>query len=261
MQRPTDKTAEAVIPTGQVPPATPSCLRTHHASDPCGGAGVWPDRGGIAIFLRVWVLAWCLWLLGSWVVVLRTSAQVPLGRGMIHAVMMGVMLLWPAFRLSQDFVWRGRFGSARILVDWLCMIVLFQAVLWPLRLMSNWAIGQVMWLNAAVAAWGLLAAAIVAWGCRSSSGLARALAMAVCVLLLLGEPAVMGLASAMAGPGSGVTWAMCVSPIQAIWFLSSPPGTRSTDQSWAVPIVNVAIVAGLAWGFLWLVGQSEHDHA
>ena len=59
-------------------------------------------------------------------------------------------------------------GPRLAIADWFALIVVFQAVIWPLRLSAGWSVTQTAWLDAAIAAWSLLVAAIVAVG-----GLAR----------------------------------------------------------------------------------------
>src|SRR5438046_758433 len=89
---------------------------------------------------RELVLGWCLWLLGSWGITLWFQGVTQV-RGMIYAAAAGMLLLWPAWRLSQGLVrdfrfpvwewsrehesaaWQRRQLSgarpiARVLVDW-----------------------------------------------------------------------------------------------------------------------------------------------
>ena len=174
------------------------------------------ERGGE---VRELMLGWCLWLLGAWAVTLFLDAPVPAARWMILLAAIGLMLAWPALRLSQR---NGRGGTLRItLLDWASLMIILQAVIWPLRLASGlgdplWTVGQALWLAAAMGAWSLLTGAIIAAGRWTTSGLGRTLAMTLCVLLLVGEPLVMVLAARNGG------WAFWVSPVGVLWELMGP---------------------------------------
>lgn len=188
------------------------------------------------------MLGWCLWLLGTWCVTLLRVSPVPGVRLMILSSLVGVMLVWPAFRLSQGREGpggRGIASTAVVMIDWWCLMLIFQAVIWPLRVVAAWSYAQAFWLDAAVLAWSLLVGAIVAAGRLFGSGLARSLAMAACVLLLVGEPLLMALTQGR--------WTMRVSPLQAIWELSRP--AIDADPARAQPLI---IAAGVAAGAAWL---------
>ena len=212
------------------------------------------------------VLGWCIWLLGSWSSTLLIESPVPAARWMIFASLIGLMLLWPVIRLSQELAVGGghsaevaplggpamlrRYPSQRLLsgpglalADWLALMIVFQAVIWPLRLSAGWSIGQSLWLDAAIAAWSLLVAAIIAVGSLARQGTYRALAMLLCVLLMFAEPTLMVL---MRRAQINVAWQMHISPIQAIWGLSTSPVLWQPDP-WRFQIIAVALGAVVAW--------------
>jgi len=171
-------------------------------------------------------------------------------RGMVFACALGVMVLWPAFRLSQDMGVGRRGGSGglyRVLLDWWSVVLLLQAVLWPLRMAGGWGVWQTVYLSGAIAGWGLLVGIIVAVGCRSRVGFHRVLAMMCCVLLLLGEPVFMGLLNWGVPRGTGVVWAMRVSPIQTLWWLSSPPASGGFTGLGLTQVLGVFLVAVIGW--------------
>ena len=212
---------------------------------------------------RELVLAWCIWLLGSWGVTLSIDSAVPAVRWMVYSSLIGLMMMWPAYRLSQGCVKKKRGDDADddspqgatslitpsvILRDWFCLMMVFQAVVWPLRITARWEIQQTLWLDGAIAGWSLLAAALTAMGCRSCRAGHRTIAMLCCLMLLLGEPLVMWLWNVVVHPGvdDGVIWTMRVSPIQAIWGLTDIPSSWSMHP-WASSVFTVLAAATVVW--------------
>ncbi|MCX5658725.1 MAG: hypothetical protein NTW19_03260 [Planctomycetota bacterium] len=243
---------EAVRPPRVPPPRVPSRVP---ASRP-------PDNGPGGL-----VLLWLLWLLGNWATTLSVESTVPAVRWVILAAGLGAMLLWPAFRLASalgppapdaTLDERVRPASA-VLFDWLCLMLIMQILVWPLRLtltwsqVAPWSQEQTAWVLAALASWSLLTGAIVAVGARSRKSSVRMMAMAACALLFLGEPAVMALANAHAMPAAGSTWRMVVSPIQAFWEMTDSPANWA-PKVWRPQVVSVAIVAVAAWALVGLTG-------
>ena len=210
-----------------------------------------------------------MWLLGSWAVALTISSAVPAARWMIFSSMIGWLAVWPAARLSgpahtaggaqkADASQRLAAGVVRpgyIFLEWFCLAMVFQAVLWPLRLVAGWSIEQVMWVDAAMLAWSLLIAAFVAWGCLLRSAVERLAMMAVCRLLLAGEPVLMGLL-ARTQPMGAAGWTMHVSPVQALWSMTVAAKDFQMGP-WQSIIVSVAAAAVLAWV---IVGVSSRMH-
>lgn len=128
-----------------------------------------------------------------------------------------------------------------IFLDWVCLMLVLQAVIWPLKLVGQWTYEQALWLDGAIGAWTLLAGAMVAAGRQFETGWARAAAMALCVLLVVGEPAAMALFSDAGG------WWMRVSPIGVLWELTG----RSYNVDW--PAVRQTVtVAAAATAAAWI---------
>ena len=239
---------------------------------------------------RELVLLWCLWLLGTWVVIwvgelssgnvwgLAAPGAV---RWLVCAAVVGLMALWPAYRLSQGSLslpegpdddadpeagaarerpqppWMlPRLRASLVLRDWVCLMLVFQAVLWTLRITARWTIEQAAWLNAAVGAWSLLSAAVIAWGCRSPSGWRRSEAMAICLLMPLCEPLALAVLGPVAsGLGAEASWLLHLGPFQAVWFMTGP-GPVWDVGAYAKAIPAVALAAGLAWLGLALTRKS-----
>lgn len=220
------------------------------------------------------VLMWCLWLLGSWLIVrwqdgLSPAQMLGLGdyagppvtamdlRWMILAAAAGLSGLWPAVRLSQ-VPRRGRALDALVqpLVDWLSLMIIWQAVLWPVYALVPWPVEQAVWLDVAVGGWALLMAAVIGWGRSGRSHGRRTLAMGACLALLLAEPAVLGLIQGsvhwLAGPGEAVSalvWTPRISPVPLLWALAAPTGYFEVDP-WRWQALSLAGAAGLAWAAL-----------
>lgn len=214
------------------------------------------------------LLGWCLWLLGAWLMLLPSgTSAMPAAKWMIFTAMLGLMTVWPAVRLSQarlvdvmaepnDTAKSGdlrRWRLLTVLLEWVCLMLVFQAVLWPLRLAAaqehagQWTLEQGAWLDGAVAAWSLLTAAIVGWGCLQRGGGRRMAAMVLCMLLLFGEPIVMAIAVQVGGAGSG--WSMRLSPFQTLWHLTAPLQKLALAPA-AAQVISVAAAAVLAWAAL-----------
>lgn len=197
--------------------------------------------------LRIIIIGWCFWLLGSWGVAWFSDTAVPRARWMLLAGLLGMMLAYPAVRLSQspNPDEPGR-GAMQVLFDWLCLISVFQAVLWSLHLIAAWPLSRGLWLDAAVVSWTLLAALIVGWARLYASSVIRTLGMALCIALVVAEPLVLWLTGTR--PGSE-GWLLRVSPLQAVWELSSPP-MRTIVHDWPPQILLIGLVAVSGWASL-----------
>lgn len=203
-------------------------------------------------WLRIVIVVWCFWLLGAWAAAWFSDTSVPRVRWMMFAGSFGLMLVWPAFRLSQQVrpEEQGR-GGLLVLLDWMALIGVYQAVIWSLHLLAGWPLIRGIWLDAAVIAWSLLTALIVAAARQWPTGLARAAGMSLCIALVFAEPIVLWLVVISGGEG----WPMRVSPIHAFWELTQPP-SRGTISPWdrqTLMIAWVAVTGWLAMGLWWIV--------
>lgn len=206
-----------------------------------------PPAASPGVGVRVLMLGWCLWLLGSWAVTLTLDSPIPAVRWMVFSAFTGLVLIWPMIRLSQDTRAGSGGGAAVILADWVCLILIFQAVVWPLRLVAGWSWEQALLIDAAMASWSLLAGAIAVVGRRFASAWARTAAMLLCLLLVLGTAAVRilaGLGAATTDLGHG--WTAGLRPIATLWHLTGPT-VEVLPSSAAVPVITAAIAAVAAW--------------
>lgn len=211
---------------------------------------------GEGVGVRLVMLGWCLWLLGSWAVTLTLDSPVPAVRWMVFAVFTGLAVVWPVVRLSQDT----RPGGGRvwtIVIDWVCLVLIFQAVVWPLSLVAGWTWQQALWIDAAITAWSLLMGAVVALGRLFASAVARGAAMAACLLLILGAPALRTIAG-VGTPGQGGAgaqeWTQGLEPLTLLWRLTQRP--VDVDLPGVAPSVVAAALAALAaWAGVLIVSR------
>lgn len=204
-------------------------------------------------WLRLVIVVWCFWLLGAWAAAWLSDTSVPRVRWMMFAGSFGLMLVWPAFRLSENVrSHEPAHGGLAVLLDWLAMAGVYQAVIWSLHLIAGWPFVRGVWLDAAVLSWSLLTALIVAATRRWPSGLARLVGMGLCIALVFAEPVAIWLAMI----SGGQAWPMWLSPIQAFWELTQPPD-RSAIQPWDQRTLMIAVVAVMGWAALivWWVGE------
>ena len=220
------------------------------------------------------ILAWCLWLLITWVL-LGFGASPAAIRWMVFLSLGGLVMLWPVFRLSQDGFGevpaaedsapsgdlatrdaatsnpapqpRSALTPGLILRDWLGMNIIFQAVVWPQIITHRWHADQAMFVSIAVAAWSLLVAAMVAWGCQRRLASVRTWVMVAILLLVWGEPLLMVLVRGMLPQWEGAfAWTMHVSPIEALYALTEP-ATTFEPQPWRPTLIAVLVAASVAW--------------
>jgi len=188
-------------------------------------------------------------------------------RAMMLLVMVGLLLLWPALRLSQDrwasqsrtmMLLSGRSGPISVLMDWLGLALIAQAVVWSFKITANWTVHQTLWIDAAVLSWSLLAAALVAWGVQWRGNIPRAVAMLLCVGLFWGEPLVYSLMTPRLADSP--PWRMRISPLQTIWHLSEPGGLWSVEP-WHTQVLAVAVAAVVAWVLVLIMSRQPSQAA
>lgn len=132
--------------------------------------------------------------------------------------------------------------------DWLSMNLVFQSVVWPLRITAGWELEQALWIDAAVASWSLLVGALTAWGCRYRHNSGRAWATIIVFLVTFGEPLLLnGIALlnekfSLAIPN----WPMRLSPIETMYALTVSSGLFEPG-AWRFNVVAVAAAGLLAW--------------
>jgi hypothetical protein len=226
---------------------------TEHDERHMGGKPPTPGRASGRrhdVSPRALVLAWCLFLLMSWGLILQFDSPVPAVRWMVYACLVALMILWPVYRLSQDggmdATGRPPLSPQRILLDWVCLALVLQTVLWPMHLTAEWTIEQTFWLDVAFCGWTAVTGLIVAIGCQSNSGGHRTAAVALCVLLLLGEPVLLAALNSGVFGGLSIHWTMRVSPLGAVSVMMTPMEYWQ-GGSYPVHAVSVAVAAAVGW--------------
>ncbi len=187
------------------------------------------------------MLGWTVWLLGSFAINVSIDRQ-PFAtpatiRWVLMSALMGIMLAWPAVRLSQRAPQR---STAATLCDLFILMSLLQLVIWPARVVPvDWSIAKVAVMDYAFLVYGLITAMIIDHG-RRCGGVGRAVALgaaigwAICGLVL---------------PSDAPTWArVLLSPIQTIYRLSMPNPVKAVE-----PMGGVLSVMGLAVVVVWVL--------
>jgi hypothetical protein len=224
--------------------------------------------------LRTLIISWCLWLLVSWSITLAIGATAHAVRWVIFSAVFGLMAVWPALRLSQQLPGRDADTGAALadsveggaattsvrvwatMLDWICLMLVFQVVIWPLMLVGRWSAEQTLWLDLAVVFWSSLSAVLIGLGRVLPLPGVRVWAMLLCMLLLVGEPVLMAIGGisfdsvGSAGRSGSAVWQMRISPLQAMWELTTT--VRPYDPTvWRPTILSTAAASGLGWCVLW----------
>ncbi|MFA9477285.1 hypothetical protein ACERK3_03140 [Phycisphaerales bacterium AB-hyl4] len=267
-----DPTPEFHGPNAEPAAPTPTGAATPGAVSSAGDGGepkpseAFEDPSG-SPGIQLMVLMWCMWLLGSWTVVRWQEPPMRLERWMLLASMIGLLAAWPAIRLGQRRMPPGRLGTRPggvalrlrrqwqlmdLAVEWLCLVLVFQAVVWPLSFVAQWSLGQALWVNAAVVAWSAAAAALIGWGSVFARGPGRGVAMLVCLVLLAGEPVLVALLTLVNTSWNGA-WG--VSPLPTLWALTEPSGRGAAVELARWYAVGMASAAGAGWLLLSLAAK------
>lgn len=165
----------------------------------------WSHRRGEP---RVFALIWMLFLMcvtGLMFASISDAFYVsptitrPAARGMILTTMAGLVLLWPAIRLSQQPAER---PARSVLRDLFVLLVPAQAVIWPNALpeLADWPVDLLLALAGSFVAWSLLVGGLLALAdAGRHAGHHRGLWMLAVLLVALGAPLV-AILTGSAGP-------------------------------------------------------------
>ena len=212
----------------------------------------WAHRKGEP---RVFALLWAVYLLTAAVLTVfsvralgypRTSQFTFGGLSMLTLAMIGIMLLWPALRLSQQ---RAALPTWAAIFDLAVVLLPVPAIVWPLSVLTSWSWPITLGLALAITGWGLVAAGVIALAMQTAMGAAtgatRMLAMIVLLVLSVGPPAFRVLAL---DAGRPVTSAVdLASPLSVVWGIGLAPEGRQpvmTGQDWLAGAIPALI--GLA---------------
>lgn len=187
-------------------------------------AAVDPPRT-LVVASGVWLLAALLLSLG-----VRLPESLTLGslfpaiRMCLIACFAGLLVGWPLLRLSVAAPAR---PVAVTLLDLATLVVLLQAVLWPLRLATAWPLERTLLIDALVVAQLAGTAGVVVVGCATNSSLARAVAMVAVLGLSAGIGSSLGLPEGLPGivatmdstTSLPTAWEWSRVEASALWFL------------------------------------------
>lgn len=210
--------------------------------------------------------------MAAWGLTLASSSVVPGTRWMVFAAAIGLMGVWPAVRLSLAS--RGPGSTSRpwaaarnAASDWLAMVILLQMVIWPLWLAggkwtlvggpqvfaTRWSAAQTGAISATLVSWSAVTAWLVAWGGVRGTRGAATLAMAGCLLLMIGGPVIHAMMTATGvGP---VVEARGFGPVATLWALTQAkadvvvarylPGIAATALAALVGWIGLIVVSRL----------------
>jgi hypothetical protein len=210
-----------------------------------------PSRLAIS---RTLLLGWCVWLLVSWSInvslfparkswmlapdgalLWRAAAEafVPMVRGMLMSLAAGLMLIWPAWRLTFS---SSEAAGRETTIDWAALWLVAQVVVWPVRLLADFSLGRLLAMDAAIAIWGAAAALAVWLGRRSESSIARAAAMITCAILAVG--------AWPAANWTGRPELAGYSPLHVLWALCE---SQADERQVIANLAGVLIAVMAAW--------------
>ena len=206
------------------------------------------------IVSRPLLLAWCLWLLASWVANLAAyspqrswvteidgldhwrvpaDAFIPIARSMMISIALSIGLVWPAWRLSLS----GPEPIGRTISDGVSLWAVAQVVVWPLRVLVGLSLADLALISLTLLNVTALAGVCVNIG-RRGGPLLRGATMVICAAGLMGPWLV-----AYLGGGRD---ADRLSPLWALWWLSAG-GVSARAVSGSLLMVAILIAAVASW--------------
>ena len=251
---PQPETPASPAPEASATPAEPP-VRTL-VTDP------WAHRRGEP---RTFAALWLLFLFAATILsvgavgifgLMTTDVYRPAARVMIEAITVGVVILWPMVRLSQEAPER---PVRAMLVDAVLVIGPVQAVLWPQALtwMAAWPARVVGAVAGLMAGWGLLIAGLLAlyFAAHARHALPRWAMMALIILLVGIGPVAFALRSQGPAAGPGVDWLM-TSPLTGVYEITRDRlwtgQAAAIDQRHRVALWLTWCAAAGVWATAWL---------
>lgn len=177
-----------------------------------------------------------LWLVVSWGLAIgfrppiqpTPAAYEPGVRTMLILLLLGMLMGWPLYRLSQP---RAVYPIRQTLLDVLVMLAMVQVVVWPLRLVTTWTRGRTAAMDFSIIGWALIASSIVMIGIAVKSRRARTLAMSMCAGVCF-----LGPVAAWIAVYFGVDLLSLVgwSPLMGMYELGNGKGAAPTTSEWTM---------------------------
>lgn len=198
----------------------------------------------LIIFAFVWLVVSWLQALGLRPPIYATAPSYEPGvRMMLLYLMIGLVVAWPLYRLSQK---PSPWPIRQTLLDLMVLLSMAQVVVWPLRLVTSWTREETAAMDATLIAWGILIGAIVVVGIGARRIAVRSAAMLVCVALALFGPTATWIVASF---GARPVQIGLFSPILIMHDLGATSVTGPSHAQWSA----IAIVFGgglLAWAAL-----------
>jgi len=190
---------------------------------------------------------WSAWLLVSWTLQLGHSdarvvdddALMLAARGLLTSMMLGLTLIWPAWRLSLPM-----YGPAgwQTLVDAAALLCIAQLVVWPLGALLYWPLELTLIIQAVLFTWTAITGLCIWGGLVGDSPASRSAGMALAAALALGG----WLATALTG------W---LGPVQLngyymIWTLTDPPVIHAALWAALGRLALLILATAAAWAIM-----------
>jgi hypothetical protein len=126
-----------------------------------------PPRG-LVVGASVWIATSWFFLMGSAPPLQPTSlSYTPAIRMMVQSMLMLTIVAWPLVRLSCAPRPRPVLSA---LLDTIALLVLWQIVLWPMRLVTTWPVARMLLVNGEAVASTMFVGAIIAWSGATQRG-------------------------------------------------------------------------------------------
>lgn len=194
-------------------------------------------------------MAWCCWLLGSWLVNLDIDAPrwisddalIPAARGMFISMTIGLGLIWPAWRLSLPLR-RDASPGLQTATDAISLLAIAQLVIWPLRSLLGWPAVMAQLLDMALIIWTGAAGLCVWGGLAGRSPAARSAGMAMAAGMLFGGP----LLAVMTGAVEAARW----SALHVMWTVGNGAVSLDEARTMVYRLTVVAVCATVAGGLM-----------
>lgn len=207
-----------------------------------------------SVFSRHLLLAWAGWLLGSWAVNLWIDSPSPMStislvsivRGMLQSILIGLVIVWPAWRLSKP---RQRDAGTETAADMFLMLLVSQTIVWAMRMIVGWSVIQTATVIATIVVTGAAAAQMTWWGRLARTGSGRALALVGCALILGGG----WLWTWVTGQPVEPHW----SPMATLWHWADPGHTHAGLARFGAQLAGVSGTTAAAWAVTRIV-RSRH---
>ncbi|MGP1345694.1 MAG: hypothetical protein ACTS3F_03385 [Phycisphaerales bacterium] len=206
----------------------------------------WKHRKGEP---RIFTLFWSAYLLlAAFATLLSTQApgmprvgQFNWGaRSLLVLIAIGIIVLWPALRLSQSPPPR---PARSLIADWIVVMLPVGAMLLPLPLMTGWSFVVAAGLALMLASWTVAGGAIIWAGWRARTNAARGVGTLLGISLAALAPALHWFL-AWLGYAQVPWWIGMCSPTSAVFALTESPSglaVEMTAPEWLASLAPLAL--------------------